>query len=665
MMQKGIWAVLVALMTVAALAAPLVGSHVAVGAGEGLVPEVAISVDANALDLGELRPGNVSGPQDLAISNIGGRNVTVTFEVTNENSPLMVPGLTVDGGPWSDYSVSIIAGGNDNAQMYLEVPDDYSSPIGGAITVWAEERAPGPSSVMVLNSTVDLNAGTNDTLVVGQNSYQVDQATDIGALMASGLGFTVDDAYRATYGSFTLNSIAGIDSDWVNGPTWFILINGQPAVTGLGTNNLSDGDQISFVHCPWDPATFDPLVDQADHEIALKVAVVPTGAAHWPRFQHDLFNSGVTTEAGPRSNNGSYKFATFTSTQATVGGIDVAPVCYGDLIYVGSVGGMVSAMNRSTGAVVWQNNVSGGFSLGTPAVGMGMVFMGTNDGRLAALDANTGDVRWTAGDGELGQINTPIVYDQGRVYFGTFGASSRSDAYYCYNITGAQVWSFPGEGFYWAGAAVVRDHIIFGGDDGRLCSLDKVTGTAVDQVSADEVFGFDVMSIRSSLCYEPADERVYFTSLSGHCLYIGLDGNGVFRTMDNGSASIGLSTSTPAVFNGRVYVGMSEPFNGIACLDTATLETIWTYDAGDIVQSSPALSSYYDDGDGDVYIYFTTNAQDGALTCLKDVTGGTTPTVQFTFVPEPAEFALQGVVVSDGMVYFGNDAGYLFGLGEG
>jgi outer membrane protein assembly factor BamB len=325
---------------------------------------------------------------------------------------------------------------------------------------------------------------------------------------------------------------------------------------------------------------------------------------------------------------------------------------------------MVTAIDKHNGSVVWQNNVSGGFALATPVVAHGMVLMGTNDGRLAALNASDGGLRWTAGDGKIGQINTPIIYEQGRIYFGTFGATAQSDAYYCYNKDGALVWSFPGEGFYWAGAAVVGDHIVFGGDDGYISSLDKVTGAVVDRVNADDIFGFDVMSIRSSLCYEPTEGRLYFTSLAGYCLYVSLDDQGRFQPNEVGSASIGLSTSTPAVYNGRVYVGISEPVNGIACLDAKTLDVIWTYDAEAIVQSSPAISTHYDDGDGEVYVYFTTNAENGALICLKDITGGTSPEAQFTFTPSQAEFILQGVVISEGAIYFGNDAGYLFGLRE-
>ncbi|WP_245860022.1 PKD domain-containing protein, partial [Methanosarcina spelaei] len=86
------------------------------------------------------------------------------------------------------------------------------------------------------------------------------------------------------------------------------------------------------------------------------------------------------------------------------------------------------------------------------------------------------------------------------------------------------------------------------------------------------------------------------------------------------------------------------------------------YPAG-VVQSSPAISTYYDDGDGEVYIYFTVNSATGGVYCLKDLTNSTSPELVWSYSDKSkTAYTLQGVAISDGWIYFGTDKKYVFGL---
>ncbi|NOQ48785.1 MAG: PQQ-binding-like beta-propeller repeat protein, partial [Methanococcoides sp.] len=141
-----------------------------------------------------------------------------------------------------------------------------------------------------------------------------------------------------------------------------------------------------------------------------------------------------------------------------------------------------------------------------------------------------------------------------------------------------------------------------------------------------------------------------------------------FNTSDAHKSYIGKSTCTPTVYNGRVYVGTGT-FTGsgdVYCLNEEDLSVIWKYTPNGGIQGSPVISTAYDDGDGEVYIYFTTNVKDARVYCLKDYTGNTEPELQWYYEApsEKNEYTLHGVTIKDGRIFYGNDRGYLFGLAE-
>jgi outer membrane protein assembly factor BamB/chitodextrinase len=82
-------------------------------------------------------------------------------------------------------------------------------------------------------------------------------------------------------------------------------------------------------------------------------------------------------------------------------------------------------LSGTTGAIVWQSpDVMAEFSNTSPAVGAGLVVVGSNGGRIYAFDAATGQPRWSyAGDGVV-NLAAPLLAD-GRVYLAGGGDSSR------------------------------------------------------------------------------------------------------------------------------------------------------------------------------------------------------------------------------------------------
>ncbi|AKB34216.1 cell surface protein [Methanosarcina siciliae HI350] len=398
----------------------------------------------------------------------------------------------------------------------------------------------------------------------------------------------------------------------------------------------------------------------------------------WPSFQKDLHNTGLTSDRGPiTAPDEEVSWDVYTHGTG-MAGIDTVPVVVNGSVYVISTDGHVRAINRTTSALNWETPIPdcSGFQLGNPAYGNGKIFVPTADSRIFAFDAWTGTELWNdsvesnkpSSSSLYHQLNTPVVYDNGRIYFGQWIPSNYAGKYYCYTEDGTEVWNrdctHGNKGYYWAGATVVGDYLVFGGDDGYLTSLYKVNGTLVDEIN------IGAGEIRSTLVYDEESNRIFTSTKNGYCISIEMSPEGTFNNSSKvQSASFGAqSTSTPVIYNGRVYLGSgnfqaSSPF---FCLNSTDLSVIWSFTGTTGgVQSSPVVSTAYDDGDGEVYIYFTTNAKYGRLYCLRDNATNTNMTSEeWYFQPEDSknQYTLQGVALVGGWLYYGNDKGYLFGL---
>ncbi len=388
-------------------------------------------------------------------------------------------------------------------------------------------------------------------------------------------------------------------------------------------------------------------------------------ASDWTQFQKDKINSGVTIDEAPISDPMTGNSLSWERELST--GIDIAPIVNGNFVYVATGGNKVYAIDKNTGDISWEKSSSGsGFLLANIAYGKGMIFVPTKDGSMFAFDAETGVEMWNV-TVSTNQLNTPITYDNNRIFFGdciTGGSSSSNDGiYYCYDVEdGTEVWSRDSTssgGYYWAGAAVKGDYLIYGDDSSHLVSVEKDTGNTIDELDVSSVFSVNAKEIRSSIVF--SNDKLYFTSKGGYCFALGFnDSSGMFDKANAYNGYIGPSVSTPAIYNEKVYAGSA---GALSCLNAADLTDIWIFAVSGDVKSSPALSKRYDTGNGTVYIYFTTNTEDGMVYCLKDYNGNIDPVVQWSYGESgKTDWSLAGVALSDGWIYYGTDTGYFFGL---
>ena len=258
----------------------------------------------------------------------------------------------------------------------------------------------------------------------------------------------------------------------------------------------------------------------------------------------------------------------------------------------------------------------------------------------------------TIDGGRGGQLNTPMVYVNGNLFFGNW---IRGDAngnnyakYFKLNVNSNQLSTFDtghtDDGFYLAGAAVHEEggtpYLIFGSDNGNLYLFDANTLALQSSQSVGE-------KIRSSVCYN--DGGIYFSTKSGN----------VYKYQITSSIQLTRawlqylslpSNATPTVSNGVVYVAVGEfghPLGKLYALNALTGEAVGgAYTAGGPVQSSLLI---YETDENEVYAYYTVNSAVGKGYCKH-----------FDQTPSGEEigeagYTLQGFAAANGYLVYGND----------
>ncbi len=423
---------------------------------------------------------------------------------------------------------------------------------------------------------------------------------------------------------------------------------------------------------------------------AVGVATVAAAGqpADWPKFQKDETNIGYTYDKAPLGVNYAWR-------AVLPGAIDTEPLVVGNDVIVQCGGNYICCLNKTTGVLNWRTgSLGGGYALSTPAYGVDnnaiyAAAIVTGSGTtLYALNASTSKEIWHVlvkkhdGSQEGGQPNTPVLFYNNSttsltddvVIFGTWASPG---TYYCYDAaTGHPVWnrtSTNNNGYYWAGAALIGNYVVYGADNGDLTSVEWNNVTNWNVWKADEL---DTGSgeIRSSISWKAANAtygHLFFTNRTGNKqTKLGFStSTGKFNRSDWSANYTRYSTSTPTVYDDNEYVGggnFSTGGNALLNVNVSDLSTQhWAYSPNGAVQSSPAVSIQ----NGVPYIYFTTNSQYGQFYCVKDNdTSGVKqwefPTLEYgkTSGWTWLSAMLQGVAISDNWVYGGNDGKAFYGL---
>ncbi|AKJ37836.1 outer membrane protein assembly factor BamB family protein [Methanosarcina barkeri] len=396
-------------------------------------------------------------------------------------------------------------------------------------------------------------------------------------------------------------------------------------------------------------------------------------ASNWSQFQKNEKHTGITSDNGPDGATISVNGNILVGS-----GIETVPVTLGNYVYVEGASKLYKYDKSTLNYVADCTVAAGGIQNANPASdGNNIIYVvdtgyGSNQQKITAVYASSMTEKWSTNFAPASQqCSCPITYYNdngvGKLFVGTVNMSttdpvnlSDDGTYFAfYADNGTEIWSratTTGGGYYWAGATVVGNFLVYPDDTGTLTSVYISNGTKVDDKDLSN------KQIRSSATYNADDQLIYVAGKDKYVHAVAINPNtGMLGTHTTSSRMAYSSTSTPAynTADDRIYVGCGSMINGgyLYCLNATTLTTIWDT-SGDPaignIQSSPAVA---DDGINNPLIFVTGNDAIGKVYRIKDL--GNTYSITSDDPPN-ATYSLAGVAISDNYAYFGNDNGYLY-----
>jgi outer membrane protein assembly factor BamB len=222
--------------------------------------------------------------------------------------------------------------------------------------------------------------------------------------------------------------------------------------------------------------------------------------------------------------------------------LEFPPVIYGQDIFQLADNGVLTALDRRTGSVIWTRSI-GTLSASTPAVNSTTVYATVLAsgvpgvaGRVWALNVRDGHTRWYRNLSSPSESSPQL--DRGRVFFG-----SQSGLVYALNARNGHVdWTYQAGGSVKASPTLAGGLLYFGDYSGHVQAVSEGTG-----------------------------RQIWRSSSEGALL-----GSGTFY-------------STPAVIYGRVYLGNTD--GRVYAYDAYNGRLDWAVQTGDYVYSSPAVTN--------------------------------------------------------------------------
>ena len=414
-------------------------------------------------------------------------------------------------------------------------------------------------------------------------------------------------------------------------------------------------------------------------------------AADWVQFQGSEAHTGVIDiETPTKAEDAAMYWAVRVQAELGWASAPSHPIIVDDVI-VFFANRTIYKLDMTSGEILQEGTLAGvsSWNITMPTYGDGKIYVCLSNGRIQAVDFATLESAWLYQNDRRGQSNCTIAYHDGYVYTGFWNSPKKDADFVCVDAkTGEEVWTLTHSGgFYWAGSYVCDDYLLVGSDDGFgsegaivdeqkrtgvLYSVNPKTGEVLDTI--DNIYG----DIRSTIAME--NGTAYFTSEGGSFYGVPVRSDGTFEKESIVEIDLGnTSVSTPAIHNGRAYVGVMgdkghfEKFGGhfIAVIDLKTQSVAYKCPTAGFNQTSGVLTTAYEDRDGCVYVYFVDNYTPGKIRVIKDRPGqtrmeaaGPYADVLFTPVNLHEEYALCSPIVDEyGTMYFKNDSGYIMALG--
>jgi len=322
-----------------------------------------------------------------------------------------------------------------------------------------------------------------------------------------------------------------------------------------------------------------------------------------------------------------------------------------------------------------------------PTYAEGMIFAPLQNGTIQAFNAKTLESVWVYRDNLKGQSLSPIAYSDGYIYTGFWNSETANANFVCLSVTDedpsqpneAKIASWkhtqPG-GFYWAGAVVIGDAVIVGTDDGQSGDSDPAKVYSFNKYTGEMISELDVIGDqRSSIAYDKASGKIYFTTKCGYLYSASVNAKtGVLSNLKgvkqvNDENRNVMTTSTPVVYDGKVYLGIGQYFQKgwVLVADAESLEKLFTVSLKGYPQCSMLLTTAYEDT-GYLYLYSTYNYLPGGISMIKIKTDATTAAdaelIELYDAEGFSQYCITSIICGpDGTLYYKNDSANILAVG--
>lgn len=315
------------------------------------------------------------------------------------------------------------------------------------------------------------------------------------------------------------------------------------------------------------------------------------------------------------------------------------------------VGKTLVRLNRFTGEVSAQSDketsYSAGYAIVPPTVSEDMIFMPLQKGVVAAFDKETLSLLWETPKKE-GQTNCSVVYEDGKIFFGTWVAETKEGFFRCYSVDRAGcelLWEIGKQGGFYRTEAFIENGVaFFGSDDGCAENQQSESATlfGVEIKSGEIVFRKDGIcgDIRSGIV--KYDGGYVFSTKAGYVYNVKKDS--VSRVYAGGACSV-----TPVVQSDTAYVGTGA--KAVAVIDLQSMKLVKEI----ALPGKPNGALSLRNG----YVFTTYNALPGGICVIENSAAKEI----FTPTGEMSQYCISPIAFADdAMMYYKNDSGYIFAL---
>jgi len=292
----------------------------------------------------------------------------------------------------------------------------------------------------------------------------------------------------------------------------------------------------------------------------------------WPKWQHDLNNTGQSLFVG--SHTGTPKWSFYTS--ATGSFTYSSPVIGSDgIIYIGASNKKFYAINPD-GTQKW--SYSSGLSAiqGTSVIGSdGTIYFGDYSNQNVYALTSNGSLKWkyTTGNKIYG---SPTIGSDGTIYVG-------SDKFYALlHQDGSVKWSYPTGQIWYGSPAIGSDGTIYvGSTDTKVYALNPDGTQKWTYTTGVDIYGSPVIGADGTIYVGSTDTKIYALNPDG--------------TQKWNYTTGGIIQGSPAIgADGTIYIGNYGDYKLYALNSDGTQK--WNYTTGGAIYGSPVIGA-----DGIIY----------------------------------------------------------------